>query len=218
MLPSLYSEDPILDLFTYAGAPGVCNPELGAGAALWWRGGNWNMSVLSIASNGNVADSGKSDFFEPECGGIGTDCSAPTFTAQLGYGAQIRALPVAWTHTRPQRREAGVYPGNATPLAVLASQLSDSVSSFAVSGYRQPQRPGWIPSISAGWGLNSPNSGIDDAVNLSYPVRTSHSFSLESSAVMLIFSFISTTSRLSWKGELLTCSILTLGLTHQAQT
>ena len=30
---SIRSEDPILDLFTYAGAPGVCNPELGAGAA-----------------------------------------------------------------------------------------------------------------------------------------------------------------------------------------
>jgi hypothetical protein len=171
MVPSVYSDDPILDIFTYAGAPGVYNRELGAGAGLWWRGGNWNVSVLYIATNGNVGAPGKDDFFDTDCGGIGTDCSASSFTAQLGYAAENWGLAAAYSTTRPQLGEggeygAGLYGGNATPLAVLGSRFSGSIHSFAFSGYWQPGRSGWMPSISVGWGLNSHSSDLDDLGSL----------------------------------------------------
>jgi hypothetical protein len=167
MVPSMYPDDPILDIFTYAGAPGVYNRELGAGAGLWWTSGSWNASVLTIATNGNSGSPHKS---EDNCGGIGTDCSASTFTTQLGYAAENWGLAVAYNYSRPQQGQGGefgvgLYGGNATPLAVLGSQLSDSINSYSVSGYWQPSNSGWIPSISAGWGLNDHSSDTYDFID-----------------------------------------------------
>jgi hypothetical protein len=123
--------------------------------------------VLYIATNGN---SGSPNRFEDNCGGIGTDCSASTFTSQLGYAGENWGLAVAYNYSRPQPGQGGafgvgLYGGNATPLAVLGSQLSDSINSYSVSGYWQPRNTGWIPSISAGWGLNDHNSDTYDFID-----------------------------------------------------
>ena len=41
-----------------------------------------------------------------------------------------------------------------------------SLNAFALSGYWQPEDTGWIPAISAGWGLNTTNNtdGSPDGV------------------------------------------------------
>ena len=53
--PSVYPADTVLDLFTYAGAPGTYNLNLGAGGGLWWKSGNWSLSANYVSAN---ADNG----------------------------------------------------------------------------------------------------------------------------------------------------------------
>lgn len=49
-------------------------------------------------------------------------------------------------------------PAAGTPFAVLAGvgkgNGADSVNSIGLSAYWQPSTSGWVPSISAGWGIN----------------------------------------------------------------
>jgi hypothetical protein len=141
--PSVYPADTVLDIFTYAGAPGTYSLNLGAGGGLWWKSGNWSISANYVAANG---DNGN-----PSEGGIGTSGSQETGTVQLGYGSSNFGLAVAYTYSNG----AGLYTGNGTPLAVAGFGASTSVNSVGVSGYWQPTNAGWFPSISAGWGINS---------------------------------------------------------------
>ena len=136
MWPSVYPADTLLDYFTYAGAPGAYNSNLGPGAGLWWKRGNWNLSVNYIAGNGESAAEG----------GIGTVQSAQTSTVQLGYANESFGVAAAYTYAR------GVGVASGTPLAVL--EVS-SMNAIGLSAYWQPLRSGWLPSISAGWGVNT---------------------------------------------------------------
>jgi hypothetical protein len=85
-------------------------------------------------------------------GGIGNACSTQTGTVQVAYTQPNYGLAVAYNYSSGG---AGLYGGNGTPLAVTGFALSSAVNSIGVSGYWQPSSSGWIPSISAGWGLNS---------------------------------------------------------------
>lgn len=136
MWPSVYPADTLLDYFTYAGAPGVYNSNLGPGAGLWWKRGNWNLSVNYIAGNGDTASEG----------GIGTVASAQTSTVQLGYATESFGIAGAYTYSR----NVGVASG--TPLAVLEVSAMNSIG---VSAFWQPSSSGWLPSISTGWGVNT---------------------------------------------------------------
>jgi hypothetical protein len=49
-------------------------------------------------------------------------------------------------------------------------------SGYGIGGYWQPVQSGWLPSISAGWGINSTTYSQD--VNLGGLVRTSQSWSV----------------------------------------
>ena len=157
MWPSVYPSDTLVDFFTYAGAPGTYNSNLGPGLGLWWKQGGWSVSANYVAGNG--------DDGTPANGGIGTSGSAQTGTVQLGYSNDAIGVAAAYTYSK------GVGVASGTPFAVLSSSgLSDrllgldagSIHSVAFSGYWQPSRSGWIPSISAGWGLNaySETSGL----------------------------------------------------------
>jgi hypothetical protein len=141
--PSVYPADTVLDIFTYAGAPGTYSLNLGAGGGLWWKSGDWSISANYVSANGDVGN--------PSEGGIGTSGSSETGTVQLGYGGSNFGLAAAYTYSNG----SGIYGGNGTPLAVAAFSESDSVNSVGVSGYWQPSNAGLIPSISFGWGLNS---------------------------------------------------------------
>jgi hypothetical protein len=163
MWPSAYPADTVLDIFTYAGAPGTYTLNLGSGGGLWWKSGGFSASVSYVAANGNLGSPGYTNADgKLECGGgIGTSCSASTFTGQVGYGGDNFGLAVAYSLNKGG---AGLYGGNGTPLAVAASQLAETTNSVGVSGYWTPYSGGWFPSISAGWGI----SGYKGASNLSY--------------------------------------------------
>jgi hypothetical protein len=164
--PSVYPADTVLDLFTYAGAPGTYNLNLGAGGGLWWKSGNWSVSANYVSSN---ADNGRTvstpDGCQPELnscigGGIGNPTSAQTGTVQLGYAGTNFGLAAAYNYTSDF--QGALYRGNATPLAAYFSRL-DGTNSVGISGYWQPSNSGWFPSISAGWGLNNTGSEDDSA-------------------------------------------------------
>ncbi len=134
--PSVYPADTLLDYFSYAGAPGAYNSNLGAGAGLWWKRGPWTLSVNYIAGNAASASDG----------GIGTVASAQTSTVQLGYGGESFGVAAAYTYAR----NLGVASG--TPLAVLEVSAMNAIG---LSAYWQPRSGGWWPSVSAGWGVNT---------------------------------------------------------------
>lgn len=152
--PSVYPEDTILDTFSYAGAAGAYNTNLGAGAGLWWKKNGWSISTAYIAANGDFS--------------IGTVQSGETGTVQLGYSGNDGNWAAAAIYNYTRGFAGGVYPGSATPLASLNSAAyaplqafgSDGAThSFGLSGYWQPLKGGWLPALNLGWGLNSINPG-----------------------------------------------------------
>ena len=156
--PSAYPSDTVLDIFTYAGAPGTYNLNLGAGAGLWWKTGNFSISANYVSAN---ADSGLTAAQPRGCqpelgtcvgGGIGNPTSAQTGTLQIGYAGSNYGLAVAYTYTSDFA--GALQASQATPLASYFGR-SDGTNSVGISGYWQPTVTGLIPSVSAGWGINS---------------------------------------------------------------
>ncbi len=141
--PSVYPSDTILNLLTLNGAPGAYNKNIGPGAGLWWQSNGWSLSGSYVAANGNVGN--------PNLGGIGTGASAGTGTAQIGFGQEQWALAAIYSYV-----QSGVEVPGTTPLAASAfANPASRTNAFGLSGYWQPKQSGWLPSISAGWGLNS---------------------------------------------------------------
>ena len=174
--PSTYPSDTILDFFTYAGAPGVYNTNIGAGAGLWWQSGGFSVSANYVSANGG--SSAPSPDFIPDpanprertlrdcsqAGGLATDCAASTGTVQIGYAAEQWGVAAAYNVS--SQHFGNLYEGTATPLATVIGVLGDT-HSFALSGYWKPDQSGWMPSISAGWGLNRTHAG-ENATLLGY--------------------------------------------------
>jgi hypothetical protein len=165
MWPSVYPADTVLDVFTYAGSPGAYSLALGAGAGVFYEDNGFNFSINYVAQDGANGN--------PSVGGIGTNGSSETFTAQLGYAGDNAGIAVAYTYANGFSTPAG------TPLASFGnyggfSQGGDNVklNTVGISGYWQPSQSGWIPSISTGWGIsgytgNTNNFGLAESVNLS---------------------------------------------------
>jgi len=181
MWPSAYPADTILDVFTYAGAPGAYNLNLGAGAGLWWKNGNWSISANYVAENGDGGSPSSKGCFDSKgndtrigCGGIGTEASRETGTVQLGYAGSNWGLAAAYNYSN------GVGVASGTPFSIAANAAApegsdfgfSSINSVGISGYWQPKNSGWMPSISTGWGLNSYNVE-DDAFNFDGPTSQS---------------------------------------------
>jgi hypothetical protein len=147
----VYPSDTLIDFFTYAGAPGAYNSNLGPGLGLWWKQSGWSVSANYVAGNG---DNGTSS-----AGGIGTSGSEQTGTLQLGYSNDTIGIAAAYTYSK------GVGVASGTPFAVLSTSgngdrllgldTSSTMNSLSLSAYWQPSSSGWIPSISTGWGLNT---------------------------------------------------------------
>ena len=160
MWPSAYPADTVLDFFTYAGSPAAYSLNLGAGAGLFYKKNNWNASINYVSQN---AQNGSPSTNEPNCGGIGTDCSAQTFTAQVGYAASNWGAAVAYTYGAGTSIPAG------TPLASLGNinGVTGSIltgittNTVGLSAYWQPSKAGWVPSISTGWGITGVTGGND---------------------------------------------------------
>jgi hypothetical protein len=176
--PSVYPADTVLDIFTYAGAPGTYNLNLGAGAGLWWKSGKFSISANYVSANADSASTVSSPAgCSPELGdclggGIGNPTSAQTGTVQIGYGGFNFGLAAAYTYTSDFL--GALQSSQGTPLAGNFGR-SDGTHSVGLSGYWQPSYSGLLPSISAGWGINSSN---DDDSNKGFGTVTSQSWYL----------------------------------------
>ena len=154
--PSVYPGDTLLNVLTLAGAPGAYNLNLGPGAGLWWKGGPWSVSANYVSTNGLSGD--------PRIGGFATASAAGSGTVQLGYNAESWALAAIWSWV-----QNGYELPGATSLVIQSQLLPGAGASqaFGISGYWQPSESGWLPSISAGYGLNlssgKPGCRRDDA-------------------------------------------------------
>jgi hypothetical protein len=147
MWPSVYPSDSILDMFTYAGAPGAYNLNLGGGFGLSWKDQGVSVSVNYVSNEAVVGDSeqglGKSD----------------TVTAQVGYAGDNWGAAFVYTYSNSDGNAVIVAPGS-TALVNFASALGGYESNnVGFSAYWQPSEAGgWMPSISAGFGYGKVNS------------------------------------------------------------
>ncbi|MFZ9952309.1 MAG: carbohydrate porin, partial [Vulcanococcus sp.] len=145
--PSVYTGDKILKLFQFAGAPGANTQVLGAGAGAYWKEGKkggWSFGLNYVAGEGDVGD--------PNRGGIGNGNSKASGSAQLAYTGKNWNLSGLYTYNNRGVSMRG------TPFASSAFSTGfGGTNSFGLAGYWQPLQSGWVPSISAGWGINVSN-------------------------------------------------------------
>ena len=158
MWPSVYPADTVLDLFTYAGSPVTYALNLGAGAGLWWQDNGFSVSFNYVSANGGNADPGAATSFGAG-GGIGNNVSASSTTLQIGYAGNNWGIAGAYAYNQNLGYQAtnfvnGGYANQAAANGAVTGPLT-AVNSFALSGYWQPSQSGWIPSISAGWGVGT---------------------------------------------------------------
>jgi len=162
--PSVYPAETVLDVLTLGGAPGAYNKNLGAGAGVWWQKNGFAISANYVAAHGNNGN--------PNEGGIATDGAGGTGTVQIGYTAEQWGLVATYSYIQ-NANDLFVY---ATNFALDSFQNPCDTSAFGLSAYWQPAESGWIPSISAGWGINSTN--YNSTVNDQGLVSTSQSWSV----------------------------------------
>ena len=152
--PSAYPGDTILNVLTLNGAPLAYNKNLGPGFGLWWQQNGWSVSANYVAANG--ADSAQ---------GLFSSSSAGTSTVQLGYGQENWGIAAIYSYV-----EAGVGVPGATPF--ITTEIEENgvnTNAFGISGFWQPAESGWLPSISAGYGVNG-SSGSDLRTSQSWMV------------------------------------------------
>jgi len=150
--PSQYPAETIMDFFTYAGAPGAYSLNLGAGAGVSYAGDILGMDGFAVSAN-YVSNNGEVSFVDQ--GGIANEASGGTGTVQVAYTADVWNLTAAYAYN--QNPVYGYIPVG-TPLAgdPFGGLSNFNVSSFALSGWFAPEDWGrWMPSVSAGWGINS---------------------------------------------------------------
>ncbi|QNI60026.1 outer membrane porin [Synechococcus sp. BIOS-U3-1] len=154
--PSAYPSDTILDYFTYAGAPGAYSLNLGSGAGVWWSNDGFSISANYVSTNGSEGN--------PKKGGIATNGASGTGTVQLAYADSSWGIAAAYTYS--SKKWGAVYESTGTPLATEAGKLGNS-NNVGLSAWWQPEDSGFIPSISAGWGLSS-TTGADGSTLFDY--------------------------------------------------
>ncbi|WP_353292751.1 iron uptake porin [Synechococcus sp. M16CYN] len=164
--PSLYPSDATMDFFTYAGAPGAYNLALGGGAGIYWHTDDgFSISTSYLSSNAELSN--------PYEGGISTDGSGFSATTQIAYAPESWGIAAAYTKASGING-VGLYNGNATRGAVDLSLSDNRTDSYGLSAWWIPEESGWLPLISAGWGLSdiseSNMPGVERATTQSWYV------------------------------------------------
>jgi len=163
--PSAYPSDMTMDFFTYAGAPGAYNLALGGGAGVWWKPGDFSISTSYLSADVELSD--------PNEGGFMTDAGGASATTQIAYAPENWGIAGAFTYASGLEGGGALYSGNGTIAAVDLS-ASGNTYSYGISAWWMPEESGWIPSISAGWGLTDiPDSdmiGVKSATTQSWYV------------------------------------------------
>ena len=151
--PSLYASDPILNVASMGGAPLALNQNEGAGAGISWE----PLPGIYVSAN-YIAIMGADG--NSSTGGIATNHAGGAGSLQLGY--QDGPWTLAATYSGLQHGEA--QDPYATPRFVQTIQDNPGFThAFGLGGSWQPADSGWIPTISAGWGINRSNydSGVE---------------------------------------------------------
>ena len=152
--PSAYTGDKILKLFQYNGSPVANSQVLGGGAGFWWKEGKQGFSFGANYVAGNA------DVGNPGAGGIANGNSAASGSVQLAYTGQNWNLTGLYTYNNRNVNVMG------TPFAAAAVKSGfNGTNAFNLAGYWQPLQSGWMPSISAGWGIATSNNvgGVREA-------------------------------------------------------
>ena len=163
MWPSVYPADSVLDVFTYAGAPGAYNTSygLGAGAGIVYNdvlgAKGWTLSTNYVSANGGNG----SPTFGVGSGGIANDTSQSTSVTQLGYtggkfpviGGSAWGLAAAYAYSQNMPLSVGTPYANAISAGTSLGETSSN--NVGISGYWVPENTGWIPSVSTGWGAST---------------------------------------------------------------
>ena len=165
--PSVYRQ--ILKQFKLGGYYGVYGASTSPGAGIVWKPNSKSNPFdpkFSVALNYTAKNGTKSN---PSAGGIGTDNSKGKFLAQVAYGSPQWSISAAYAYI-----QNGMTVGYGTPLGSATTVTGGDDTSFsrgfndanavAVRAWWQPKEAGWIPSISAGWGLTSFNATDYDEV------------------------------------------------------
>jgi hypothetical protein len=198
MTPSVYGKggDKILDFFggTF-GTPGVYNKETGQLLGAYWKQQvekgqpGFNVSVNYVADNGEGSNGNARE------GGFGTDNSQGNLMAQLGYGSKqwgialgyrygqcdagfrtstnFAAINDNWTSC-DRITDFSVNEDGSVDITRGERRSNADSHSFAVNAYWQPKESGWIPSVSAGWGISTLNN--DNVVDLA---ASSYSYTVD---------------------------------------
>ena len=147
--PSVYPADTILNLFTVNGAPAAYSKNLGAGAGLWWQNNGWSVSANYVAALGSDSTNG-----------LFTSESGATASVQIGYQQEQWGLAAIWSYVQPLTQ---FVPGT-TPTVHSSIDHGEAVgaetNAFGLSGFWQPLKSGWMPSVSLGWGINKTSYGV----------------------------------------------------------
>jgi hypothetical protein len=146
MWPSVYPSDSVLDMFTYAGAPGAYNLNLGGGFGLSWKDQGVTVSVNYISNEAVVGDSTE---------GLG---KGDTVTAQVGYAGNNWGAAFVYTYSNSDG-QAVVAPGSTALVNFGSALLPYESNNIGFSAYWQPSESGFMPSISAGFGYGRANVG-----------------------------------------------------------
>ena len=165
--PSVYRQ--ILKQFKLGGYYGVYGASTSPGAGIVWKPNSKSNPFdpkFSVALNYTAKNGTKSN---PREGGIGTDNSKGKFLAQVAYGSPQWSISAAYAYI-----QNGMTVGYGTPLGSATTVTGGDDTSFsrgfndanavALRAWWQPKEAGWIPSISAGWGLTSFNATDYDEV------------------------------------------------------
>jgi hypothetical protein len=171
--PSAYTASPILELFQRAGAAGAYSRRTGSGFGAWWQP-RGRLQGLSLAY-GFVAPRGGDG--QPSRGGWYTAGGDGTNTVQLAYTKPSWNLTATYTRNGERAQLRG------TPLAsqLAATSRGGAIQSWALAGYWQPAGIGWLPAISAGWGIDRfafrayPVAGLSGVTTTSWSVALSWS-------------------------------------------
>jgi len=158
--PQAYNAD-ILDFFTLAGAPGAYNKATGTGFGVVWKQNVSKGKPYLTASANYVAQNGQSGAPSQAAadggGGLFNANSASNVTVQFGGRGKNWGVAALYRYGT-----CGTNLRRGTPMATAGIQCglfggvnnNASSNNLGLGAYWQPQKSGWIPSVSVGWGYS----------------------------------------------------------------
>ena len=170
--PTIYAKpgtELLLKIFTQAGAPSAYTLLIGPGGGLIFKDHRsptgWSAGFNYIATDGLRGDS--------SLGGIGTAGSAATAMAQASYTAKRWNISLAASQNGPNVRQDGTnYWRTLQPQSIKSRSNIGNTQALSVAGYWQPLKPGLIPTISAGYGVNQANISNSSVVVNQQPLQS----------------------------------------------